>query len=237
MDQALVGDCLEIGSHIETRHARHPQQGHGAQDHGQNEGAAGPAQKGLGDGMVFRRLEPRRPGADALVSVVAHLVTLLAFGGAAALLAAEKIPSARALVALGAASRADHLLTHFVEAVDEIDAGAARVLVDIGGQPFPLTRQLVEDLRGSRLEEALAGAPPLLVLHAPQDAIVPIADAKRLFAAAGEGASFLSLDGADHLLFSAHGLPRRMVEGGDPYVRQVERTVAALASVPIRVQL
>ena len=29
-----------------------------------------------------------------------------------------------------------------------VDAGAERVMVDIGGQPFPMTRQLVEDLRG-----------------------------------------------------------------------------------------
>lgn len=36
------------------------------------------------------------------------------------------------------------------------------------------------------------------------------------------------LDGADHLLFTAHGLPRRVVERGDPYVAQVEQTVAAL---------
>jgi len=36
------------------------------------------------------------------------------------------------------------------------------------------------------------------------------------------------LDGADHLLFTAHGLPLRVVERGDPYVDQVEETVAAL---------
>jgi ferrochelatase len=36
------------------------------------------------------------------------------------------------------------------------------------------------------------------------------------------------LDGADHLLFAAHGLPQRVVERGDPYVDQVGQTVAAL---------
>jgi ferrochelatase len=36
------------------------------------------------------------------------------------------------------------------------------------------------------------------------------------------------LDGADHLLFTAHGLPARVVRRGDPYVAQVQRTVAAL---------
>lgn len=36
------------------------------------------------------------------------------------------------------------------------------------------------------------------------------------------------LQGADHLLFTAHGLPSRVVRGGDPYAAQVARTVTAL---------
>lgn len=36
--------------------------------------------------------------------------------------------------------------------------------------------------------------------------------------------------GAPRLLFSAHGLPRRVVDKGDPYVWQVERTAAAVAA-------
>lgn len=36
------------------------------------------------------------------------------------------------------------------------------------------------------------------------------------------------LTGAEHLLFTAHGLPRRVVDRGDPYVEQVEQTVRAL---------
>jgi ferrochelatase len=36
------------------------------------------------------------------------------------------------------------------------------------------------------------------------------------------------LDGADHLVLTAHGLPRRVVQAGDPYVDQVRQTVAAL---------
>jgi ferrochelatase len=35
-------------------------------------------------------------------------------------------------------------------------------------------------------------------------------------------------EGAPRLLFSAHGLPKRMVDKGDPYQWQVERTVAAV---------
>lgn len=34
--------------------------------------------------------------------------------------------------------------------------------------------------------------------------------------------------GAPRVLFSAHGLPEKMIKRGDPYLRQVERTVASL---------
>jgi ferrochelatase len=38
-----------------------------------------------------------------------------------------------------------------------------------------------------------------------------------------------SEEGVPRVLFSAHGLPKRVVEGGDPYQWQVERTAAAVA--------
>ncbi|MFQ5783654.1 MAG: ferrochelatase [Alphaproteobacteria bacterium] len=37
-------------------------------------------------------------------------------------------------------------------------------------------------------------------------------------------------DGAPRLLLSAHGLPRKIVERGDPYVWQIERSAAAVAA-------
>lgn len=37
-------------------------------------------------------------------------------------------------------------------------------------------------------------------------------------------------DGPRHLLFSFHGLPQRLVDGGDPYQRQCEASAAAIAS-------
>ncbi len=39
-----------------------------------------------------------------------------------------------------------------------------------------------------------------------------------------------SVKGPVRLLFSAHGLPKKIVERGDPYVWQVERSAAAVAS-------
>ncbi len=37
------------------------------------------------------------------------------------------------------------------------------------------------------------------------------------------------VDGADHVLLTAHGLPKRVIEQGDPYVAQVERTAEVLS--------
>ncbi len=50
-----------------------------------------------------------------------------------------------------------------------------------------------------------------------------------LAALAEEGRRNLGGGGRARILFSAHGLPRRVVEAGDPYQWQVERTAAAVA--------
>jgi uncharacterized OsmC-like protein len=82
-----------------------------------------------------------------------------------------------------------------------VEAGAGEATVDLGGKPFRVTRQLLEDLRGARVDEALRHIElPLLVLHSPQDRVVEVEHATRLFRAARGPRSFVSLDGADHLL-------------------------------------
>jgi putative redox protein len=59
----------------------------------------------------------------------------------------------------------------------------------------------VEDVSGHNLHAALAGlGKALLVLHAPHDAVVGIDNAAKIFTAAKHPKSFVTLDGADHLL-------------------------------------
>jgi ferrochelatase len=52
------------------------------------------------------------------------------------------------------------------------------------------------------------------------------------YVAALAGTVALAIEGADRdgmfLLFSAHGVPRAMIDGGDPYQAETERTVAAV---------
>jgi uncharacterized OsmC-like protein/alpha-beta hydrolase superfamily lysophospholipase len=120
-------------------------------------------------------------------------------GGAAAVVAAPRIPSLRALATLCAPSDPWHLAR--LLGVDEGSPPAEEALVDLGGQPFRVTRQLLEDLKEASVEQALHRIElPLLVLHSPEDGIVEISHATRLFRAARGPRSFVSLDGADHLL-------------------------------------
>ena len=124
-------------------------------------------------------------------------------GGAAVLRAAEAIPSARAVATIGAPFDPSHVTDHFSSALPEIAArGAADV--DLGGRPFRIGRSFVEDVSRTRLEAAVAGlGRALLILHSPADATVGIENASGLFLAARHPKSFVTLDGADHLISRA----------------------------------
>ncbi len=119
-------------------------------------------------------------------------------GGAAVLAAASRADGAKAVATLGAPFDARHVAHLFSK--DEIVAkGEAEV--DIGGRPFRIRRQFLDDLE-SHDPAALLGSlrKALLVMHSPQDATVGIDNAAMIFAAAKHPKSFVSLDGADHLL-------------------------------------
>ncbi|THH34538.1 bifunctional alpha/beta hydrolase/OsmC family protein [Neolewinella litorea] len=121
-------------------------------------------------------------------------------GGAAVLCAAARIPSVRAVATIGSPFAPDHVSRHFAEQLDDIRA-EGHATVDIGGRPFRISRQFVEDLGQHRLEENIAEMDAaLLILHSPQDRTVSIDEAAKLYRAARYPKSFVSLDGADHLL-------------------------------------
>jgi putative redox protein len=121
-------------------------------------------------------------------------------GGAAVLAAAARLPEVRALVTIGAPADAEHVISHFRAQVPAIeDRGEAEV--ELAGRRFTIRRQFLEDLRGHNLTDTVARLHrPLLVLHSPIDATVGIDNARQIFDAAKHPKSFVSLDGADHLL-------------------------------------
>ena len=121
-------------------------------------------------------------------------------GGAAVLAAAGRIPEAKAVATIGAPFDAAHVLHLFGDRAPAIaDTGSTKV--EIGGRPFQIGRSFVEDLtrhdQGSRIGELRRS---LLVMHAPGDATVGIDNASQIFLKARHPKSFVSLDGADHLL-------------------------------------
>ncbi len=121
-------------------------------------------------------------------------------GGAAALAAAAEMPEAVAVATIGAPAEPEHVRRQLTGAIDEIEAtGAAEV--DLGGRPFRITRQFLDDIEETKLAAAIGALKKaLLVLHAPLDDVVGIDNASRIFAAARHPKSFVSLDDADHLL-------------------------------------
>ena len=79
------------------------------------------------------------------------------------------------------------------------DEGSAQV--DLGGRPFTIRQQFLDDLERHELPAAIRSLrKALLIMHAPLDDVVEIDNASALFANALHPKSFVSLDQADHLL-------------------------------------
>jgi putative redox protein len=121
-------------------------------------------------------------------------------GGAAVLSVAGSIPEVRAVATIGAPFEPAHVLHLFEDKLDEIRAEGA-LDVSLMGRPFRVTRQFLEDVTSHRLEERIGDMrKALLVFHSPEDEVVGIDNASRIFLAAKHPKSFISLHGADHLL-------------------------------------
>ena len=121
-------------------------------------------------------------------------------GGTAILQAAPSIPSAVAVATVASPFDPTHVAHMFRESEEELrEKGVAEV--QLGGRPFRVKEQFLDDLRRHDLPAAISGLQKaLLVMHAPLDAIVDVENASLMFAAAKHPKSFVSLDKADHLL-------------------------------------
>lgn len=121
-------------------------------------------------------------------------------GGAAVLAAARQIEPVKAVVTIGAPADPAHVTHNFGASLDEI-AAKGEAEVKLGGRPFTIKRDFLEDVAATRLEDAIRSLDrALLILYAPMDAIVGIENAASIFTAARHPKSFVTLDDADHLL-------------------------------------
>lgn len=121
-------------------------------------------------------------------------------GGAAAIFAAAQIESVKAVATIGAPSDPKHVRHLIQNSVDEIIA-TGKANVNIGGRSFTIKKQFLDDIETQSLPSVAKNLrKALLVIHSPQDTVVGIHNAEAIYVAARHPKSFVSLDGADHLL-------------------------------------
>ncbi len=121
-------------------------------------------------------------------------------GGAAVLHVASDMPNVKAVATIGAPSTPDHV-THLLDHGREELEKKGEAEINIGGRPFKMKKQFLDDLEGRNDFESIKNlGKALLIMHSPQDNIVGIENAQEIYVNAMHPKSFISLDGANHLL-------------------------------------
>jgi len=122
-------------------------------------------------------------------------------GGAAVLSATPALPSVTAVATIGAPFDPGHIRHLFPEEARAELRRHGRAEVTLAGRTFTVGAQLLEDAGRHQLATTLKTlGRALLVLHAPTDDLVDVDNARQIYEAARHPKSFVSLDGADHLL-------------------------------------
>lgn len=121
-------------------------------------------------------------------------------GGAAVLVAASLLKDIKAVATIGAPATVSHVKHLFSHSEKEIPQ-KGNVQVNIGGRPFNINKDFVENFDKTDLPAIVKNLrKPLLIMHAPFDTIVGIENAEKLYVQAHHPKSFVTLDDADHLL-------------------------------------
>jgi len=122
-------------------------------------------------------------------------------GGAAAILAASRLPAVRSVVVLGTSWqvgwRVRQLLTpvrrRMLEETGEVE-------LRINDRDFPITAAFLSDLERHSLKDVVATWDKgFLVVHGVEDDVVPLADSQLLFSSARNPKAFISVPDAGHL--------------------------------------
>lgn len=121
-------------------------------------------------------------------------------GGAAIIFAASELPDVQAIATIGTPATLTHVKHLIQDEIHEINR-LGMASVNIGGRSFNIKKQFLEDLESRELSSVISKIrKSILILHSPQDTTVEIKNAEKLYVAARHPKSFISLDGADHLL-------------------------------------
>jgi alpha-beta hydrolase superfamily lysophospholipase len=150
-----------------------------------------------------------------------HLLVGHSFGGAAVIAAAHSCPTVEAVASVCAPYEPGHVERNYDALVARIEADGEAPF-PVGGKALTLKRHFIEDVRNADLREQIRTLRrALLVMHSPTDNTVGIANASEIFRAARHPRSFVSLEGADHLLTGKNQAARaaRIISAwADPYL-------------------
>jgi putative redox protein len=120
-------------------------------------------------------------------------------GAVAAMKAAQRVPSCRAVIAIAAPFNPGG--GELLQKARALAAVRGEAEVSFGGRTLRLKRAFFEDVGRVKVQQiARELGRPLLVFHSPTDEITEVADALRLLEAARFPKAFVAVDGADHLL-------------------------------------
>jgi putative redox protein len=122
------------------------------------------------------------------------------FGGTATLKVADEIPECKAVATIGSPCDTTHIIHQFADKIEEIEEeGEAKVL--LAGRPFVIKEQFLEDIGNQDIAKEISDLDmALMIFHSPQDRVVSIDNASHIYMRAKHPKSFVSLDGADHLM-------------------------------------
>ncbi|MCB0447714.1 MAG: alpha/beta fold hydrolase [Gelidibacter sp.] len=121
-------------------------------------------------------------------------------GGAAAIVAASKLDNIKAVATIAAPATVTHVTHHFSHAQEAIKM-MGETEIEIEGRKFVVNKKFIEDFDKTDLPEITRQLrKPILIMHAPFDKVVGIANAHQLYHNAIHPKSFVSLHDADHLL-------------------------------------
>ncbi len=143
------------------------------------------------------------------------------FGGSAVIAAAQETKDVRAVASIGAPYQPAHVEHNYDTLIERImEDGEAPFLV--GGKALTLRRHFIQDVRAADLQDQIRQLHrALLVMHSPTDNAVSVTNASQIFRTARHPRSFISLEGADHLLTGpgqAKRAARIISAWADPYL-------------------
>lgn len=146
---------------------------------------------------LMSAVEWMRANGEAPSILIGH-----SLGGAAVLSAAPDIPEVKAVATVGAPADTAHVVHNFHADIEAIERDG-KAEVNLAGRTFTIEKQFLEDVAKQNLSERIASMKKaLMVFHSPVDTTVGIENAATIYNAAKHPKSFVTLDGADHLLTS-----------------------------------